>query len=42
MQTFAGGKTDIKQTVPDLSLILEVLQHVVGVKDSILFHVMSQ
>lgn len=37
MQTFAGRKTDIKQTVYDLSLILEVLQYAVEVKDSVLF-----
>lgn len=42
MQTFPGRKTDIKQTVYDLSLILEVLQYAVEVKDSVLFCVMSQ
>lgn len=42
MQKFAGRKTDIKQTVHDLSLVLGILQHVAEVKDSILFCVMSQ
>lgn len=42
MQTFAGRKTGVKQTVHDLCLILEVLQHVIEDENSILHRVMSQ
>lgn len=42
MQTFAGRKTNVKQTVHDLCLILEVFQHVMEGKNSILYFVMSQ
>lgn len=42
MQTFSGRKNGVKQTVHDLCLILEVLQHLMEDKNSIPYHVMSQ